>query len=158
MNGFSQINDSTFSVTILPENEPINKSPHFAFALSSETPRDIHLQIDYGEYKHRYYPKLSHDLENWIPIDSMRFDTLMAGNLARLRLTIDTRPLYIAAQEIHDSQHTADWVAALTANYTDVHSGIAGQSTLDRPIHYICLLYTSPSPRDQRGSRMPSSA
>ena len=25
-------------------------------------------------------------------------------------------------------------------------------------IHLICLLYTSPSPRDQRGSRMPSSA
>ena len=24
--------------------------------------------------------------------------------------------------------------------------------------YYICLLYTSPSPRDQRGSRMPSSA
>ena len=26
------------------------------------------------------------------------------------------------------------------------------------PMYYICLLYTSPSPRDQRGSRMPSSA
>ena len=25
-------------------------------------------------------------------------------------------------------------------------------------IFFICLLYTSPSPRDQRGSRMPSSA
>ena len=25
-------------------------------------------------------------------------------------------------------------------------------------LYYICLLYTSPSPRDQRGSRMPSSA
>ena len=25
-------------------------------------------------------------------------------------------------------------------------------------IHITCLLYTSPSPRDQRGSRMPSSA
>ena len=24
--------------------------------------------------------------------------------------------------------------------------------------YYTCLLYTSPSPRDQRGSRMPSSA
>ena len=24
--------------------------------------------------------------------------------------------------------------------------------------YYYCLLYTSPSPRDQRGSRMPSSA
>ena len=27
-----------------------------------------------------------------------------------------------------------------------------------REIDKICLLYTSPSPRDQRGSRMPSSA
>ena len=33
-------------------------------------------------------------------------------------------------------------------------------STKERPciLFYICLLYTSPSPRDQRGSRMPSSA
>ena len=27
-----------------------------------------------------------------------------------------------------------------------------------RSINLVCLLYTSPSPRDQRGSRMPSSA
>ena len=27
-----------------------------------------------------------------------------------------------------------------------------------RTIYSVCLLYTSPSPRDQRGSRMPSSA
>ena len=26
------------------------------------------------------------------------------------------------------------------------------------PDDFVCLLYTSPSPRDQRGSRMPSSA
>ena len=29
---------------------------------------------------------------------------------------------------------------------------------IDHQSYYICLLYTSPSPRDQRGSRMPSSA
>ena len=29
---------------------------------------------------------------------------------------------------------------------------------LDVVLHLFCLLYTSPSPRDQRGSRMPSSA
>ena len=28
----------------------------------------------------------------------------------------------------------------------------------ERDKGYVCLLYTSPSPRDQRGSRMPSSA
>ena len=31
-----------------------------------------------------------------------------------------------------------------------------GQAT--GALHGVCLLYTSPSPRDQRGSRMPSSA
>ena len=31
-------------------------------------------------------------------------------------------------------------------------------SSAGHDINYICLLYTSPSPRDQRGSRMPSSA
>ena len=35
----------------------------------------------------------------------------------------------------------------------------AGKSTLGlAAMGYTCLLYTSPSPRDQRGSRMPSSA
>ena len=38
---------------------------------------------------------------------------------------------------------------ALTSNGTDIEKYFA---------LYICLLYTSPSPRDQRGSRMPSSA
>ena len=31
-------------------------------------------------------------------------------------------------------------------------------SSLNNAHNTICLLYTSPSPRDQRGSRMPSSA
>ena len=30
--------------------------------------------------------------------------------------------------------------------------------SVTRQLYYSCLLYTSPSPRDQRGSRMPSSA
>ena len=49
-------------------------------------------------------------------------------------------------------------------------SGLAGVTDLGGPTpqnskpddesnkYKICLLYTSPSPRDQRGSRMPSSA
>ena len=35
---------------------------------------------------------------------------------------------------------------------------IAKGRVLAEPIVWPCLLYTSPSPRDQRGSRMPSSA
>ena len=42
------------------------------------------------------------------------------------------------------------------AGGTDL-SGLNVALLLDIP-GWICLLYTSPSPRDQRGSRMPSSA
>ena len=38
------------------------------------------------------------------------------------------------------------------------HVGPAIDGDLASLVDKICLLYTSPSPRDQRGSRMPSSA
>ena len=37
-------------------------------------------------------------------------------------------------------------------------NGNRNKSSTTSRIYYTCLLYTSPSPRDQRGSRMPSSA
>jgi len=89
MNDFTQINDSTYRVTILPENEPINESPHYAFLLSSDRERSVEVELYYGDYKHRYYPKLSYDKQTWTPIDSMVFDTLKAGNLATLRIDLD---------------------------------------------------------------------
>ena len=42
-----------------------------------------------------------------------------------------------------------------------VTPGKGGMTHLEKPVFNSvkdCLLYTSPSPRDQRGSRMPSSA
>ena len=49
-----------------------------------------------------------------------------------------------------------DLIGSLTREFT------AGQG-IEKPqdprtLFVVCLLYTSPSPRDQRGSRMPSSA
>ena len=41
---------------------------------------------------------------------------------------------------------------------TDIVQAFIQSFDLRREIFIICLLYTSPSPRDQRGSRMPSSA
>ena len=53
---------------------------------------------------------------------------------------------------------------ALVPNSSDAMGGADKEgSSSKRPgdetgVNWICLLYTSPSPRDQRGSRMPSSA
>ena len=140
MNDFQRLNDSTYQVTILPENEPINESPHYAFSLSSDTKRSIHLEIYYGRYKHRYYPKISHDLKNWTPIDSLRFDTLMAGNRAHLILDIDDKPLYVAAQEIRDSKHTDAWIGNLKQSHPQIKSGSVGLSHKGRPIPYMDIV------------------
>ena len=50
-----------------------------------------------------------------------------------------------------------DWILVRCSDWTmipleNIVAAAAGSGTR------ICLLYTSPSPRDQRGSRMPSSA
>ena len=43
--------------------------------------------------------------------------------------------------------------------FREFRRGYSGEQDLDgKLLHQICLLYTSPSPRDKRQSRMPSSA
>ena len=49
-------------------------------------------------------------------------------------------------------------LAAAHKAYGEAAAGIAELSTELSPLHYTCLLYTSPSPRDATLSRMPSSA
>ena len=40
----------------------------------------------------------------------------------------------------------------------DKHPDYRGSATIEGKQYWICLLYTSPSPRDRQKSRMPSSA
>ena len=63
------------------------------------------------------------------------------------------------------ASHLTDYPTPKNLNYWWTFGGILTfclitqiVTGLTLAMHYICLLYTSPSPRDQRGSRMPSSA
>ena len=64
----------------------------------------------------------------------------------------------VASVLLTRGRHVVAWLLALCA----VGGGFAAlgfQWSAARAVHPdLCLLYTSPSPRDQRGSRMPSSA
>ena len=64
--------------------------------------------------------------------------------------------LYCGGSGDHNPIHV-DIDFAKAAGYDDVFAhGMLSMAILGRLL--TCLLYTSPSPRDQRGSRMPSSA
>ena len=56
--------------------------------------------------------------------------------------------------EIEESEQDRESIEGCMSQSDDSDTG----SDEDAVKSYVCLLYTSPSPRDQRGSRMPSSA
>ena len=67
------------------------------------------------------------------------------------------------AEEIlreNDAPSSAEksFIAAIQTNNIDAVKSLLEKGVDVNEPAYTCLLYTSPSPRDQRGSRMPSSA
>ena len=81
-----------------------------------------------------------------------KLDVLEVGCTALIKLATAVT----AGQEI-TATAAGEGTAATAGDYvvgTAVEAGVANQLISVK----ICLLYTSPSPRDQRGSRMPSSA
>ena len=60
----------------------------------------------------------------------------------------------VLSDDIGDGKKTLEIIETVTAGASPTKTVASGQATRIM----TCLLYTSPSPRDQRGSRMPSSA
>ena len=75
---------------------------------------------------------------------------------------MDGAILLVAANEkVPQAQSKEHLLALQTLGITQivvVQNKVDLVSYKDALSNYSCLLYTSPSPRDQRGSRMPSSA
>lgn len=131
MNGFSQDNDSTYRIRISPENKPINQSPWFAFTIQSEVSKKVKVILDYGTYKHRYWPKLSRDLNTWERIDSTKanFD----GEDPVFSIEVNDTPLYFCGQELSNSTIVKDWFDELCKdNYLNQFT--VGESKLGRTL------------------------
>lgn len=133
LNAFEKVNDSTLQVTILPENEPINESPHYAFRIWSKKGGKIRLQLHYPTSAHRYWPKISSDGKNWMPIDSANFKLINDNKGAELTLKLHKEKLWIAAQEIHNSTDAKEWAVSV-ANHQNVRYSVIGKSKLNRDL------------------------
>ena len=79
------------------------------------------------------------------------------------QLTLDTKvndilPFKVTNPHHPESAITIRQLATHTSSIRDHHFNYALRAYTSTDATKGCLLYTSPSPRDQRGSRMPSSA
>ena len=93
------------------------------------------------------------DVLGGLAVNCARGDATAQTVAARARAALTPREYAMALQpELTRCGEQATWCWLVD----ELHACLE-RVTMERA-HSICLLYTSPSPRDQRGSRMPSSA
>ena len=131
LNGFEQVNDSTASVLITPENAPINNSAYYSFKLWSTTAKTFYLQFKYPKkYSHRYIPKIKRGNGNWFAADSLHFTR--TDSTATLKIKVDASKVWVSAQESVSSADTRDWYRNLIKGKAYVYEYSAGESVLKR--------------------------
>ena len=79
--------------------------------------------------------------------------------LEQYRREWDDEKKTFRANPLHDwTSHLADAFRYLSLSWKEVPATVIEDKPKQQPAHTVCLLYTSPSPRDGLLSRMPSSA
>ena len=136
LNNINQLNDSTFVLSILPENKPINPSPFYAFKIWSSSSKKVFLRFKYPKgYKHRYVPKIKSN-GIWKIVDSLNFKS--DQNISSLILTINETPKIISGQELHTSSIIYNWVNDLVKGKENYVRFIKiGKTKLNRPFKVL---------------------
>lgn len=141
LNQIERLNDTLISITILPENEPINPSPWYAFKVWSEHTQDFWIQFSYrGKGFHRYFPKSSLDGLNFSNVDSLDFfqpeSEERRPELGFLKVKTTSDTLWIAAQDKVGTAHVQEWKDKILANeFVELIS--IGKSKEDRPLEVL---------------------
>lgn len=144
LSDFYQVDDTTFTALIKPENAPINRSAWYSFKIWSESPQRIQLNLEYEDGSHRYFPKLSLNGYSWTPIDSTLFQRDTVGTSASLKLIVGPDPLWVSAQELITSETIFNWMSGL-AERSYVDTLTLGETKLGRPFYKMVI---SNAPKD----------
>jgi N-acyl-D-amino-acid deacylase len=134
INGCEFTPNGRLTISVAPENEPINTSPWYAFRLLADATTDVAVVLDYGNYKHRYTPDFSLDGVNWQTYPAAKLDLNKDNSRAGFSLTVPKgKSVVIAAQPLLTSSHYATWLESLTEQH-GVTVSAAGQSVEGRPL------------------------
>lgn len=149
LNKVERTGDGQYTVTITPENAPINPSPWYAFKVWSSKKREIEIRLAYPEgTRHRYEPKLSRNGKNWKLLGRSRITEIEKGTGESgpssmpksivMKLKIGKKPLWVSAQELVNSQAVFAWVAKVARKRKGTVEDI-GRSIEGRPLRMLEL-------------------
>lgn len=142
LNSCEQISENEFKVIISPENEPINRSPWYAFKVWSETKRKISVRFLYTYGSHRTRPWLSRDGEKWERLAERDHAVNRDLGEGTAKLTIGPKPLWVAAQEMIGLKQLEAWTDAKCA-LPFAKSSVVGRSIEGRPLRQFVLSETT---------------
>jgi murein tripeptide amidase MpaA len=141
--------ENAYTITITPENAPVNMSPWYAFQVLSRRKKDIFVTLEYPEFaRHRYSPQVSKNGRDWKPLDTSRIEEIgrdpndksfeARPKSARIRLSVGKDPLWISAQELQNSGQVFGWMDRL-ARKKRLKIEEIGKSTEGRPIRLMTV-------------------
>ena len=100
---------------VIPEGSPINGSPWYAFRLDAAERTSLRITLDYGQYEHRYTPKLTRDGASWRAVSPRDVVVAADARRASINLTVDAGMTVIAAQPIETPAAIHAWAGATLA-------------------------------------------
>jgi cytosolic carboxypeptidase protein 6 len=135
LNG-ARLAGNTLKLTISPESTPINGSSWYAFRIISTRRQQVVMELNYTFSEHRYNPKWSTDGQTWTPVNTAKIRKNKSGSRMWCTINLPADTLWIAAQEIVDSEAVTSWCRQLEEK-GQVKNQVIGKSAQERDIH--CL-------------------
>jgi hypothetical protein len=91
-----------FVLDIVPEAEPINPSPWYAFQVTGPAGQTTRVSLNYTVSRHRYSPWVRELGGQWSPLSDDRVETSRDHTTVHFSLELGQSPIEIAAQPIYE--------------------------------------------------------
>lgn len=140
LNGVEQTGEHEFTVTINPENRPINTSPWYAFQIVAAEKQTINVRFHLTYRGTAAIPKLSHDVVKWTRLDTNAWS--LAGTNLVAKIEVGPQPLWVFAHEPIGLQSLGEWMDA-KAKLPFAKEKVIGESIEKRPLRQLTFGETS---------------
>lgn len=138
-----QIDSTTFQITSVAEDYPIDRSPTYAFKLITENPEKLIINLHFKGAQAPGTPKMSRDGKNWevLPAHLEGSDLLM-----NVSTTADDT-IILARHHLYTSSRLEAWMKGLEKD-DRVHYSTCGKSLGGRDMHVLDVYKDNPDGKD----------
>ena len=130
------LDQDTISVSIVPEDRPINPSPWYSVRLTPMQSGPVTVRLAYDGYRHRYWPKTSTNGVDWDRVPERDIAISADEQEVAITLTLSDEPVFLSAQELITVEDYKVWHNA-QASKPFVQTRQIGRSVDARPIQAL---------------------